>query len=231
MTVVIPLAGNNNKMAEKITQVITALKYFFETNGYAPCDACGAAGNGILYEVSGNMAFLVNSSYDKVSQELSGREIQYRVVKENVVTGTIGAIGGAIAGCLLILLCARLGFVSWLAGVAMGFAIVFGYKKLGGKFTKKAAVISSILSVVTTYLTFRIDAATDLYNAFKEAGWDVTYGNAFKNSVEYYKLLDCYGDYIHNLVLMMICGVIGTVIFVGAELSSVKEQFKIKRVI
>ncbi len=228
---VVPISGGNNKISEKVIQVITALRYFFEKSGYVPCDACGADGNGLLYEVSGRMVFLVETSYNKVSQELSGREIQYRVVKENVVTGTIGAVGGAIAGGLVILLIARLGYISWAAGVVMGFAIVFGYKKLGGKFTKKAAVISSLISVAATYLAFRMTAAIDLYNAFNEAGYDITFGNFFKNAAEYYELLDCYGDYIHNLVLMMICGVLGTIIFVGSELSSTKEQFKIKRIV
>lgn len=52
---------------------------------------------------------------------------------------------------------ARLGYVSVLAGAALGYCTIKGYEILGKKLTKKGVVVSAILMVLTVFLVNQLD--------------------------------------------------------------------------
>ena len=96
---------------------------------------------------------------------------------ENVVTGTVGAIIGAMIGGGCIILLSQLGFVASLSGLILAVCTLKGYELLGGRMSKKGIIISLILMLITPYLADRIDWAIVIMNAWSEEG--VTFGEAF----------------------------------------------------
>ena len=81
----------------------------------------------------------------------------YEAREENFLLGIIGAVIGAIIGGAVALLVARLGYVSVLAGAALGFCTIKGYEILGKKLSKKGVVVSAILMVLTVFLVNQLD--------------------------------------------------------------------------
>ena len=81
------------------------------------------------------------------------------VVRENYALGLLGAIGGGVLGALLIFLIARIGFVSSYAGLAMGVAVIYGYKWKGEKLSIISFLLCVAVSAAWLYLAFRVDMA------------------------------------------------------------------------
>ena len=96
---------------------------------------------------------------------------------ENAVTGTVGAIIGAMIGGGCIILLSQLGYVAALSGLILAVCTLKGYELLGGQLSKKGIVISLILMLITPYIADRIDWAIVIMNAWAEDG--VTFGEAF----------------------------------------------------
>ena len=100
----------------------------------------GVQGPTNVYQVEDGYSFLNEESAKKLN-----REEDY-VVRENYALGLLGAIGGGVLGALLIFLIARIGFVSSYAGLAMGVAVIYGYKWKG----EKLSTISFLLCVAVS---------------------------------------------------------------------------------
>ena len=87
-----------------------------------------------------------------------------------------------------------------------------------------------MISIAMTYLAFRVDSTWDLFNAFRDAGWDdMTFMECFKDAKEWYEELDAMSDYTRNMVLMVLSGVVGAVAAVWVELKERKTEFSMKK--
>ena len=73
-----------------------------------------------------------------------------------MVAGTVGAFLGSLIGVACIVLISKLGYVSVASGVVMAVCSLKGYALLGGKLTKRGAVISSLLMIVMTYIANKL---------------------------------------------------------------------------
>lgn len=76
--------------------------------------------------------------------------------KDNVLTGTVGAFLGSLIGVACIVLVDRLGYVSALCGVVMAVCSIKGYALLGGRASKRGAVISGLMILIMTYIANRL---------------------------------------------------------------------------
>ena len=76
--------------------------------------------------------------------------------RDNVIAGTVGAFLGSLIGVACIVLISKLGYVSVASGVVMAVCSLKGYALLGGKLTKRGAVISSLLMIVMTYIANKL---------------------------------------------------------------------------
>lgn len=138
---------------------------------------------------------------------------------EKVLTGTIGALIGAIIGGAVVILMSRFGYVASLSGLAIAISVVEGYDLFGGRKPAKGLWICLLIMAVTPYIADRIDWAIVLV---KEYGAEnMSFGEAFAeipsmigNGIET-------KDYIKNLVLLYIFA------FLGA-FSTLKDLFKKK---
>ena len=97
--------------------------------------------------------------------------------KENVLTGTVGALIGAVIGAAAIILISQLGYVASISGLILAVCVIKGYELLGGKLGIAGMLICLVLVLVTPYVADRMDWAIVVMNAYKDEG--VTLGQAF----------------------------------------------------
>lgn len=76
--------------------------------------------------------------------------------RDNVIAGTVGAFLGSLIGVACIVLIRKLGYVSVASGVVMAVCTLKGYELLGGKLTKRGAVISGLFILVMTYIATKL---------------------------------------------------------------------------
>ena len=127
---------------------------------------------------------------------------------ENMLTGIVGALLGAVIGAGVIILLGQLGFVSALSGFILAVCTLKGYELLGGKLSVKGIIISLVLLLVTPYLADRLDWAIVIMQEFSAEG--VTFGEAFAAVpalIEEGAIVQ--SEYIKNLLMLYAFTILG----------------------
>ena len=130
---------------------------------------------------------------------------------ENVLTGVVGALIGAVLGGASIILLSQLGFVAAISGVILAVCTLKGYELLGGRLSKRGIVISCILMAITPYIADRLDWAIVIAQTFADEG--VTLGMAFAAVHDVIAENGMVGDYFSSLgmvYLFVVMGAFGT---------------------
>ena len=139
-----------------------------------------------LYQI-GDAIFLIDDATFRAYQaEVQDTVEAYEARKENFLLGIVGAVIGVLIGGAVALLVARLGYVSVLAGIALGFCTIKGYEILGKKLTKKGVVVSAVLMILTVFLVNQLDNVLFFMDEYA-LPFDVTWGlfneETFKGNV------------------------------------------------
>lgn len=92
-------------------------------------------------------------------------EEQRKKRQENIVAGVVGAFLGTLLGVVCTVVIGQLGYVASVSGLIMAVGALKGYELLGGRLSKKGAVISSVLILVMTWLAHRLTWAIALTSA------------------------------------------------------------------
>ena len=92
-------------------------------------------------------------------------EEQRKKRQENIVAGVVGAFLGTLLGVVCTVVIGQLGYVASVSGLIMAVGALKGYELLGGRLSKKGAVISSVLILVMTWLAHRLTWAIALASA------------------------------------------------------------------
>ena len=98
---------------------------------------------------------------------------------DNVIAGTVGAFLGSLIGVACIVLVSKLGYVAAISGVVMAVCAIKGYALLGGRFSKRGAVISGILIIVMTYIAHKIDFSLAVMEVASE---DVSFFRVYQSA-------------------------------------------------
>lgn len=88
--------------------------------------------------------------------------------RENLVAGIVGAFLGSLIGVACIVLLNQLGYVAAISGVVMAVCALKGYALLGGRLSKRGAVISGLLILVMTYIANKLCFAFAVAEAFSD---------------------------------------------------------------
>ena len=126
---------------------------------------------------------------------------------ENVMTGVVGALIGAVLGGASIILLSQLGFVASISGVILAVCTLKGYELLGGRLSKRGIVISCVLMAVMPYIADRLDWAIVIAQTFADEG--VTLGMAFAAVHNVIAENDMVADYFSSLAMVYLFVVIG----------------------
>ncbi len=215
-----------NGFLDAVEKIVDSIKAVTDTAvmcGCVNCDETGTIGPAFAYSFQGNYVLLNTESASKLYASVQ-KDSQIETAKnENYFGGVVGALLGSVVGAIVILLIAQLGRIATLGGIVMGMAIVFGYKKLGKKFSIFSVIICLAISVLMTYTTCRLSAAIEVFKAFDGAE---TFGYCFAHAKEVYEWSNSLAAYNHNFIFTMIVGIVGTIAMVVVEYSSQEKKFQ-----
>lgn len=123
-------------------------------------------------------------------------------IKSNVLFGIIGAILGATLGGVIWIIVGKLGFVAGLAGYAMMFFALKGYRKFSGFLDKKGQIISFIIAILmifmANYTMYALEYCKYYFNGSYTINNLVT---SYMKLPKAFTLMDTWGDFIIDLVV------------------------------
>ncbi|MBQ7064722.1 MAG: hypothetical protein IJM90_07530 [Firmicutes bacterium] len=203
-------AGRPAKIAEYLEKALRELPTYLNARGYTTC--CGLTGDTNSpvepYFIGGQFWLLSPDAYARLSETIVQKEAEENQKPENPIGGAVGAFLGALIGGGAIILFSRLGLVSALSGVAMGFCALKGYELLGGKLSTKGIIISAVIMLAMVYLADRADWAITASQYFK----GMSFFDAFRLIPEMIKAgnIDS-SKYTGNLVMLVFFTALGAV--------------------
>lgn len=110
---------------------------------------------------------------------------------ENKALGAVGAVIGAVLGIVVWCLIGKLGYISWIGGLAISAFTLGGYMLLGKDVSKFGLILSIGIMIVSVYLATRLNWAISLQDAFdEELGYEMSLWDCFNDIMKWVKLAD-----------------------------------------
>lgn len=222
-----PVKGNVQANFEKAVAIMQKIFNRLRELEAVNCDVMGNVGASQVYLIQNEYTFMTEESAAAAQSNLDRNLQAEKEVSENYVLGTVGALVGALVGVAAIILIARLNFILYISGVVMAGIAIWGYKKLGKRFTLISAIICSVICVAMTYLAFRIDVAIEVFNAFDGR---FAFSDCLANAKGVFEAVGIAGDYYAYLVKMMLIGGIGAIATCWVTYAGQKDQYKVQRI-
>ena len=169
------------KVPEVVNGVMEPILSYLVSNGYRTgCGCCGdATGSLNCWSVNGELIHLCDGCVEEVGQALKDAQAATKAKKGNFLTGIVGAVLGALIGCVAWVLIYKAGYIAGIAGVIMAVCAMKGYELLGGHLDRKGVIASIVILIAGVYLSNKIAWSWEAYDALKEMG--LTFFDAFRN--------------------------------------------------
>ena len=185
-TIVVKGGMTKGKAVETLWTAIQDIVDFLLNHQFVQVNAATGEQEPIgLYQI-GDAIFLIDDTTFRAYQaDVQDTVEAYEAREENFLLGIIGAVIGAIIGGAVAFFVARLGYVSVLAGIALGFCTIKGYEILGKKLTKKGVLVSAILMVLTVLLVNQLDYILFLMDEYSlpfDVSWSLFNEETFKGN-------------------------------------------------
>lgn len=144
----------------------------------------------------------------------------------NPVMGILGAIVFSLIGCAVWIIIGKLGYISYLGGIAMAFSTIFGYHLFGKKFDTLGLIISIVIVLVMVLVsnmfiyTWELLSQPGMDKALSLLGYEGFFG-VFFGLFDLMKQVDLHagldgidsmtGGFISDLIFSYIIAMIATV--------------------
>lgn len=144
----------------------------------------------------------------------------------NPVMGILGAIVFSLIGCAVWIIIGKLGYISYLGGIAMAFSTIFGYHLFGKKFDTLGLIISIVIVLVMVLVsnmfiyTWQLLSQPGMEEALSLLGYNGFFG-VFFGLFDLMKQIDLHagldgidsmtGGFISDLIFSYIISMIATV--------------------
>lgn len=144
----------------------------------------------------------------------------------NPVMGILGAIVFSLIGCAVWIIIGKLGYISYLGGIAMAFSTIFGYHLFGKKFDTLGLIISIVIVLVMVLVsnmfiyTWELLSQPGMEEALSLLGYNGFFG-VFFGLFDLMKQVDLHtglegidsmtGGFISDLIFSYIIAMIATV--------------------
>lgn len=117
----------------------------FSQPAYSPMNSNG----GFVQQPMNNGGFVQRpmNSFGNEGRFVAGRPTAISQ-PANPVMGILGAIVFSLIGCAVWIIIGKLGYISYLGGIAMAFSTIFGYHLFGKKFDTLGLIISIVIVLV-----------------------------------------------------------------------------------
>ena len=129
-------------------------------------------------------------------------EVEFK--QENMFTGIVGAVLGAVIGGAAIVLLGQIGIVAAIAGLILAVCTLKGYELLGKGRGTVGTILCVLLMLLTPYIADRISWALIIVRDL-----EVDFATAFASVHEVVELAELTGDYIKDLVLVYVFTALG----------------------
>lgn len=122
----------------------------FSQPAYSPMNSNG----GFVQQPMNNGGFVQRpmNSFGNEGRFVAGRPTAISQ-PANPVMGILGAIIFSLIGCAVWIIIGKLGYISYLGGVAMAFSTIFGYHLFGKKFDTLGLIISIVIVLVMVLIS------------------------------------------------------------------------------
>lgn len=144
----------------------------------------------------------------------------------NPVMGILGAIIFSLIGCAVWIIIGKLGYISYLGGIAMAFSTIFGYHLFGKKFDTLGLIISIVIVLVMVLIsnmfiyTWELLSQPGMEEVLSQLGYNGFFG-VFFGLFDLMKQVDLHaglegvdsmtGGFISDLIFSYIISMIATV--------------------
>lgn len=144
----------------------------------------------------------------------------------NPVMGILGAIIFSLIGCAVWIIIGKLGYISYLGGIAMAFSTIFGYHLFGKKFDTLGLIISIVIVLVMVLIsnmfiyTWELLSQPGMEEALSLLGYNGFFG-VFFGLFDLMKQVDLHtgldgidsmtGGFISDLIFSYIISMIATI--------------------
>lgn len=195
----------------------------FSQPAYSPMNSNG----GFVQQPMNNGGFVQRpmNSFGNEGRFVAGRPTAISQ-PANPVMGILGAIIFSLIGCAVWILIGKLGYISYLGGIAMAFSTIFGYHLFGKKFDTLGLIISIVIVLVMVFVSnmfiyaWQIVSEPGIEEALSLLGYEGFFG-VFFGLFDLMKEVDLYaglegldsmtGSFIRDLVIGYIISGIATV--------------------
>lgn len=199
------------KVPEVVNSIMEPVLSYLMSNGYRTgCGCCGdATGNLNCWSVNGELIHLCDGCVEEVGQALKDAQTATKARKSNFLAGLVGAVLGALIGCVAWVLIYQLGYIAAIAGLIMAVCAMKGYELLGGHLDRKGVIASIVILIAGVYFANKIAWSWDAYAALKE--FDFTFFDAFRNLSAIVQESDLTGAYLGDLAIGYVLTAVGTI--------------------
>lgn len=135
-------AKKPDQLAETMDETLSALTAFLRMERFSPCcSACGQPDLTTGYRLGEQFLQLCPGCAGQLSRQEIGTGIHAEEKPERPLAGLVGALLGALVGVVVMLLFSKFGIISALSGTVMALCTLKGYRMLGGRLTRKGALL------------------------------------------------------------------------------------------
>ena len=120
-----------------------------------------------LYQIGSEHLYLTDGEHLEKEAELREKKEEDQNTCENVLFGTLGVLGVALAGIVLYALVGRLNLYVWAVPAALSAISAVVYKRLGKKITIKSIIIIFVILCAALAAATVLEYAWRLYDAIK----------------------------------------------------------------
>ncbi len=195
----------------------------FSQPAYSPMNSNG----GFVQQTMNNGGFVQRpmNSFGNEGRFVAGRPTAISQ-PANPVMGILGAIVFSLIGCAVWIIIGKLGYISYLGGIAMAFSTIFGYHLFGKKFDTLGLIISIVIVLVMVLVsnmfiyTWELLSQPGMEEALSLLGYNGFFG-VFFGLFDLMKQVDLHtgldgidsmtGGFISDLIFSYIISMIATV--------------------
>lgn len=195
----------------------------FSQPAYSPMNSNG----GFVQQPMNNGGFVQRpmNSFGNEGRFVAGRPTAISQ-PANPVMGILGAIVFSLIGCAVWIIIGKLGYISYLGGIAMAFSTIFGYHLFGKKFDTLGLIISIVIVLVMVLVsnmfiyTWELLSQPGMEEALSLLGYNGFFG-VFFGLFDLMKQVDLHtgldgidsmtGGFISDLIFSYIISMIATI--------------------
>ena len=119
----------------------------------------------------------------------------------NLLLGLLGAVIGAVPGCLLWLGLGYAGFIAGIAGYVIMLGAMFCYEKFSGALDKKGVISCIIVTCIAILFANVLDYAIEIYKYLTSEGYEADFFTVLINTPTMIKEAEMTGGFALNLVI------------------------------